>query len=343
MKTLKILLFLFLSISIFSQHKEVAITFKKNTELFGYIIELADPSENDKNNPIYKIIHSYEEDLNNDSMTKIFEIGGSMGYGFLENFCYILPELPFDNTFDIENHIRNIYEHLSNEKSIQLIKLANALNQFALTSNFQTVFDNLEPYRDKIQLLLEENKPSFELLQELETFYNRKFENYIIVPSITIWPSAAFGGFENNMKTAVFTLGPLEINFNFSNSKSFKELAIHEFGHSFVNDHVLKNSDIIKETNHLFSPMKETMYPQGYHNWETCLIEHFVRAGEVIIPELLNDAESSNSLMDEYVKNRQFNYLPFIVEKLKYYRLVKKYTYNDAVRQTLIELKNIPQ
>ena len=65
---------------------------------------------------------------------------------------------------------------------------------------------------------------------------------------------------------------------------------IHEFGHSFVNPVVDSIPPVdISKTERLFEPIKSAMEKQGYNTWKTCLYEHFVRAGEVVIAKLLDD------------------------------------------------------
>jgi len=44
-------------------------------------------------------------------------------------------------------------------------------------------------------------------------------------------------------------------------------------------------------------------------------------------------------LLNDYVKNRSFIYLPFIVEKMKAYRFDQELSYAASVRQTMIDLR----
>ena len=67
---------------------------------------------------------------------------------------------------------------------------------------------------------------------------------------------------------------------SFGTQEGFRQLAWHEFGHSFVNplSESLKNRIKISEYSSLFMPIREKMEKEGYSNWETCVNEHIVRA-----------------------------------------------------------------
>ena len=121
--------------------------------------------------------------------------------------------------------------------------------------------------------------------------------------------------------------------------KGFQSLAIHEFGHSFANLIVLQHEVQIKRTEVLFKALERDMVLQGYSNWESCMIEHFVRAGEVIVMDQLGNQRKSKELLQDYRDNRKFIYIDFIIQKLKEYRFVKKFDYQQSVTATLTDLE----
>ena len=99
------------------------------------------------------------------------------------------------------------------------------------------------------------------------------------------------------------------MDLGFGNCQRLKELSIHEFGHSFVNPITdTLPQQLITGTEHLFDSLKEKMSLQGYNAWKVCLYEH-VRAGEVVVAELLGDTTASTRLRSEYIKDRGFIYL----------------------------------
>lgn len=99
-------------------------------------------------------------------------------------------------------------------------------------------------------------------------------------------------------------------------------------------------ADLIEETRSLFEPISASMSSQGYPEWSYAIIEHFVRAGEVLIPELLNDTAMSESTLKLYTEERSFIYLPFIVDRLRTYRIAEGLSYELSIRNTMEDLKN---
>jgi hypothetical protein len=68
--------------------------------------------------------------------------------------------------------------------------------------------------------------------------------------------------------------------------------------------------------------------------------EHFVRAGEVLIPELLNDTVMSESNLLWNTEERSFIYLPFIVDRLRNYRITERLSFEQSIRNTMMDLQN---
>lgn len=322
-----------------SQQK-VSINFNKNIELYGYIIELVDPADNDPNHRISKIIHQYPEDAQLESLGKLLEIAGNINYSTLTHLMYYLPKLPLTESFTFSDKIFKVLGYNSEQEKLKINALVNHLNSFYKTSNFEKVWNNLSQERKKVLQLLNKNSPSEKLFLKMERFYHKEFKSYQIVPSLTLWP-AGFGVNDFLKNQANFIFGPLKKNYEFNHKQDYLNLTIHEFGHSFVNEVVLENTISIKETKNLFIPIKDNMTKQGYSDWTTCLIEHFVRAGEVIINEKLGNSAESASLLKKYIQDKKYIYLSFIVNKLKKYRIDEQLTYKTAVSKTINDLQLI--
>ncbi len=330
-----------LSISVKGQsgEKPVNIGFSKNIELVGYLIHLGDPD--DKNNPehpITKELDASTGDKSNTLLQEIFEIAGDMEYSLIIQLFYALPDFPLSKDYEIPNSIVNSVKGHHSKSDINI--LINKLNRFSKESRFGTIWSNLRLYREKTLEILQKNKPSGTLLSIMEQFYGQAFSSYHIVPSLTIWSGPGWGFRTENGRTATFILGPLENNYDFSDGSRFQNLAIHEFGHSFV-DHVVQKTilDKIRETENLYLPLKSTMTQQGYANWESCVIEHFVRAGEVLVPELMGDSSMRENILEFHTQQKQFVYLPFIVERLSHYRIEKELSYPESVNLTMRDLQ----
>lgn len=315
--------------------QDVDIHFNKNIELLGYMIEMGDPSENDPNHPIAIKINKFPEDKRNLALKEVFKIGDHIDYSTLVRLMYHLPEFPHDvgvdysediigNTGYEPNLIRSVIDHV---------------NQFFKTAHFNEVWTSLAEERTTTLALLHQRKPSREFMSEVERFYGQSYAHYEIVPSLTLWSGPGFGIRSKKESKATFVLGPLAENYDFTSDR-FTSLSIHEFGHSFVNHIVEESRQIINETSGLFRDIEASMKSQGYSNWISCVIEHFVRVGEVMIPEIMGDTTTSRANLNYHMMEKDFIYLEYIVTRLKEYRLNKKLPYSVAVNNTLKDFQN---
>lgn len=331
----KTLFLLALTCSAGARAQDIDIQFNKNIEMLGYIIEMSDPSENDPSHPISIEINKFPEDIENPLLSELFKLGESIDYSTIVHLMYRLPEFPHD---DGVKYSEEIIGNTGYDPTI-IQSIIEKVNQFSKSAHFDEVWDNLEEQRAATLEILDALKPSKELMNELERFYGQSFAQYEIVPSLTLWSGPGFGIRTKEEDKATFVLGPLEENYDFA-SDLFNSLTIHEFGHSFVNHIVVENRKPINETSELFLEMEQSMRLQGYSNWTTCVIEHFVRAGEVIIPEIMGDYTSSQANLQHYIQDKDFIYLDYLVDRLKEYRLNKKLSYSVAVSKTMMDFQN---
>lgn len=321
-----------------TDENRVDIHFTKNIEFFGYIVELGDPSNNDPDHPISKVIHMYPDNSSNDKLAEIFSLAGKMDYSTIVNMMYFLPDFPLDPDYVFPLDQATVLGFESQDEMNTLQELVSTVNGFYIDSDFDTIWSALEPYRKEALGVLNEMRPPTIFMETIESFYGSTFNSYEIVPSLTIWSGPGWGLTDSNRDKATFVLGPLRKNYVFDDT-NFESLAIHEFGHSFVNGIVLKNTDVLDQTKSLFTTIQPEMVPQGYSNWNTCMIEHFVRAGEIIVMAQLGDHKKSKALLEDYKVNRNFIYLEFIVEKLNDYRLKRKLDYRESVSLVLSDLE----
>ncbi len=320
-----------------AQEDNLNIHFHKNIEFLGYIIELGDPSDNDPNHPISKLIHQYPENRTKKSLEEIFGMGADIDYGVFISLMYNLPEFPLAPNYLLPEEQATELGFETEEELTFIQTLVQKVDAFYSESHFETIWANLKPYCDSTLIQIHEFNEIPSIIKEIESFYESSFTQYDIVPSLTIWSSPGWGGANANGSTARFILGPIEKDYIFK-KEGFQSLAIHEFGHAFANQIVLQHDAELKKTEALFLPIKADMAPQGYSNWKTCVIEHFVRAGEVIILEQLKNPNRSEALLHEYRDNRKFIYLDSIVQKLKEYRISNKVDYKKSVKSILLDL-----
>lgn len=315
--------------------QDIDIHFNKNIELLGYMIEMGDSSENDPNHPIAIKINKFPEDKRNPALKEVFKIGEHIDYSTIVQLMYHLPEFPHD---DIVDYSENIINNTSYDPNL-IRSVISHINQFYRTAHFNELWTSLTEERATTLELLHKRKPSREFISALERFYGQSYAHYEIVPSLTLWSGPGFGIRSKEKNKATFVLGPLAENYDFTSDR-FTSLTIHEFGHSFVNHIVEKNGSMITQTRQLYDEVKVSMRTQGYSNWITCVIEHFVRAGEVIIPEMMEDTATSRANLNYHMIEKDFIYLEFIVDRLKEYRLSKKLTYSTAVNNTLKDFQD---
>ncbi|GAB3326945.1 hypothetical protein GCM10027299_26760 [Larkinella ripae] len=195
--------------------------------------------------------------------------------------------------------------------------------------------------------------PQRKLIPALEAFYGRRFDQYALVPSLTIPTGMGFGlQYTLAQKTRTFhVFGPFNpqqfdpghtLNMGFDDPKHLLELSTHEFGHPFVNP-VIDSlpEELINRTASLFEPIKQPMANQGYTRWKSCLYEHFVRAGEIIIAQNLGHRKRAAQLKSHYITNRHFIYLPTILQQLEIYNKNRAYPYKQAVEKAMQQLQSV--
>lgn len=225
-----------------------------------------------------------------------------------------------------------------------------ALNRFYKEVNFDDYFKEHEKKYANALEQIKSHLPDNSFIPAMEHFYGAKFDRYALIPSLTIPTGMGFGAMlEDKGKTNIYNIfGPLghqrfendaHLDMGFSDEKKLRELSTHEFGHSFVNPVIAQlPKEIPEESSSLFEPIKTAMEDQSYINWQQCLGEHFVRAGEILIARNLGKEKEAKSLMDDYINNRKFIYLPLILEELEKYNKNREITYPEAVKRTMYKL-----
>lgn len=193
--------------------------------------------------------------------------------------------------------------------------------------------------------------PDTGFIPALESFYRKKMDSYVLIPSLTIPKGMGFGPrFSSNGISRVFNVFGAysqqtfiqtdNPDMGFDNKDKLSELSVHEFGHSFVNP-VFYQIAVNKADSSagLFKEIKTVMEAQGYNTWSSCLIEHFVRAGEVIMVEKLRGKAAADKLKEVYINERKFIYLPLIINELRLYEKNQKDTYLAVMERVLKQLK----
>lgn len=113
-----------------------------------------------------------------------------------------------------------------------------------------------------------------------------------------------------------------EASCGFDRPEQLAKLAMHEFGHSFVN-HALeppRHKGPITRFAALYAAERATgqMGQMGYEDW-ICVAEHIIRACEIRIALVAGQPKSAARLLQHNIEQHAFHYLPAIVEALDDY------------------------
>ena len=242
-----------------------------------------------------------------------------------------------------------LYQSFSRTKNVEEAKkkatqFLNSCNEFYKQVDFDDYLKKSINYYQSAAMQIKKNLPTTDFIPKMEAFYRKNLGNYQLIPSLTIPNGMGFSAtLENASEQITFNVfGAVDqqnlsndqpFSMGFGNENKLRELSIHEFGHSFVNPYMnLIPKEKLDSCAALFNPLKSRMEEEGYTTWKSCLNEHFVRAGEVIIAQLMNNEKSAKKLENEYIINRKFVYLPLIIEELKRYQQNKEDSYEKAMQ-----------
>jgi hypothetical protein len=233
----------------------------------------------------------------------------------------------------------------------EVVAFIEACNRFYKAVDFDAYFRESARFYEQALKEIRSVLPEARLVTTMEKFYRQQFHRYMLIPSLTIPAGMGFGvNYTTAGKTTIINLfGPFalqrltdtaSLNMGFADEDHIRELSTHEFGHSFSNPAVARiPQQLIKETAHLFAPVKGAMENQGYNTWKSCVFEYFVRAGEIVFARKLGKREAAARLQKQYMQERKFAYLPLVIEELEKYDRNPKLTYQQAVINAMQRLK----
>ncbi|PYF74464.1 DUF4932 domain-containing protein [Pedobacter nutrimenti] len=216
--------------------------------------------------------------------------------------------------------------------------------------NFENYFRDNKAFYDTAIAELLGALPSDQAMEAVQAFYRKRFDAYVLMPSLTIPPGMGFGvNTTAKGKTTIYNVfgsrgvqqlsGNKALKMGFSDENMVRELSTHEFGHSFTNPVLDKLPDaLFRSSEKLFGPLRQAMSNQAYNTWKICLYEHFVRAAEVLIARRLGKTKNADILLNHYVKDRKFIYLPELISILEHYEKDPKMSYATAAETFLKQL-----
>ncbi|MBC7851677.1 MAG: DUF4932 domain-containing protein [Chitinophagaceae bacterium] len=350
--------------------KQIQVKINKNIELFGLIMQLNMGEDLANSNDTLMIDNQLStwkdwyrlawnnytkyKKFNESSLMKLYRSYSQKGFydDFFIGFLLQVDEVPaakLNSTTDKE--VVMTFSASSDYTSAQkaAAKFLEEFNAFYKELKFADyLMQNEDNYKRMVADVIK-NLPSETFLPAMETFYQKAFQNYFLVPGFNIPTSMGFGKMNRNTQSIYNVFGPFTfqrfetrpLQLGFDDPSRIQNLSVHEFGHSFVNPAVDQlPEELVASTDYLFTPIKEAMSKLAYPSWKICLYEHFVKAGEVILAEKLGKKENAENLLKESVAAR-FIYLPFIVEELRRYdaNKITYPSYEVFIRGVLEKLK----
>jgi transcriptional regulator with XRE-family HTH domain len=243
-------------------------------------------------------------------------------------------ELP--NSKLIDKLPDSFYSDLSKKLPHKLVDSLNArliylVNQFYVDTKFEQFLQSNRKCYEKIIKEINDSLKTYDFISELELFYNSKFYSYNLNPS-PLLNGLAFGvtKYSSNQEICYNVFPPYdkpvvdstngEFSYmGFGNRRRLIDLAIHEWGHSFVNPITDKFEKEINESSYLYNSIMGKMKTQGYTTWKICIREHLVRLGEIIILNEIGQTGLSTEIKNEYINNKKFIYLPFLLKEFEKY------------------------
>ena len=186
-------------------------------------------------------------------------------------------------------------------------------------------------------------------VQNLEEYFGAKQHSYHIVLAPLFHP----GGFGVRLAhpdgafDIYFVGGPKGSDAGmplFGGREDFWSLAMHEFGHSFVNPVTLRYRDTIAHYIELYEPIKEQMARQAYGTWESCVNEHIDRAATARLAFRRGGLRARDlSLADD--RNSGFIYVDRLAAKMEEYESARERyrSFADFYPELLTVLEDLSQ
>lgn len=173
----------------------------------------------------------------------------------------------------------------------------------------------------------------------VERWYGQRFAGYelYVMPGMPITPGddnyRAFGAklmspegpvsamiFSSSIQLPLLSSLKDYKQYGFDNAEVIKFLTVHELGHSFVNPVVEPLKALLNQDTALFTAaLKKRLESSYIHNWETCIIEHLVRLGEIRIAKSMGDTVEENRLRKMHTSEFGFVLLPVLEEVILAY------------------------
>ncbi len=285
-------------------------------------------------------------------------------YGLLHfgNYYYglVYSELPeFKKQYARENPYQT--DSLGEEELAKLLAAYDqSIRDFYKDANVEKFFDDNRGIYQEIQREITSALPQ-NILPTMEAYFGQSGDDYVINPSLAVFTGWNFGPniVDDTHEIYYYILGPAygidekylnekmrQDSLGFDDSDYVFELAIHEFGHSFVS--FLEEKKYQKEIAQLQSLNTQELIAnleaigEGT-SWQTAFEEHLVRANEIMIWKALGKDARAKEKMDFELNHEGLIYIREFVKSLEnYQKNRKKYPTMESYFPVLIhDINNI--
>lgn len=194
----------------------------------------------------------------------------------------------------------------------QLKAFVDALYEFRAVSDYDTYFQKNKDFYMEALELAKKHLMAVNLTEEFSNFYGYSLNEI----KVCIIPDSLGGfGISNTYKDHIDAIPTLPV---YEDEVDFISFLVHELSHPYINPQTSRYPDLIKDSSHLFEPIKDDMASQAYPLWEHSLNEHIVRACTILIMDKLYGNDESSALLSSDL-SRKFIYLEPVIKSLKNY------------------------
>lgn len=246
------------------------------------------------------------------------------------------------NVFPAKGYAYQI-EEKDNAKKEAVEKFVEQLREFYIERNLGKFFKDQNHFLEGAKNEVRKNIP-VSYMSKMEKYYGEKFLAYRfwinpfdIMPDIPVfWHGngpmiKSDKGQIANMISSPYI--PLEKKnnikdykeFGFNHPETLNFLITHEFGHSFVNQHLGQYEDRINQSNNLMSEaLADKMAMHGYSYWPSCVGEYIVRTGEIRIALADGNEKLAETLRKQHINDYSFVLIPEFEKKMEEYENNRK-------------------
>jgi len=358
--------------SVKNNSKEIQIKFSKNIETIGIILDLSfvgdfilEHSRKGRNYEFIRLVRKEFAKYRNHKAVKEFN---NIKEKKLATFGHYYYGLTFSELPEMKQFYPK-YDEFYGNKDLDKKEIDSILSNFDKSVREFYVDAELDKFfienKDIYASVIEETQNAIpkNILSTMEKYFKSYKNEYIIIPSLTIPVGWNFGPkmeFEN--KTLFYYVAgpaedmkPIRNSFNkikqidslgFENSRYYRELAIHEFGHSFVRFiDKTKNKELWKSLSYLSNEtLKKNFNKIGEGTeWSTIFEEHLVRANEIMIWKEMGENKIADEKLEYEFNKDGILYIKEFVTSLENYRINKnKYkSFEEYFPKLISDLKKI--